>query len=68
MNDGFDSKLFERLSERMTIKQVALHKLRIRGDCRAMTFVQAIVDDDFVPVAREFFADDTADVTGAARH
>src|SRR6185503_10837846 len=68
VNHGFDSMLSERLRERVTIKQVALNKRCIRRDCRAMTFVQAIVDDDFVPVAREFFTDNASDVPGAARH
>jgi hypothetical protein len=33
-----------------------------------MTLVEAIVDDDFVPGAREFFADHAADVPAAPRH
>ena len=53
MNHGFDAMLLERLSQRMTVKQVALDKLRIGSDRLAMTFVQAIVDDDFVAISRE---------------
>src|SRR6478672_11300054 len=68
MNHGFDLILLKRLSQRMTIKQVTLKKRCIRGDCCAMTLVEAIVDDDFVSGAREFFADRAADVPGAPRH
>src|SRR5215813_10076960 len=63
-----DAIVVQCLAKLVCFKKIAFNKTGAVNNGAAMTFGKIVVDHNFVAVVYQFFRDDTADVSRAARY
>jgi len=64
VNDSFSSMRPQSFSQRRSVGQISVHKPSALNNGWAMTFVEAVINDNLVAVLQQFFGDHAADITG----